>query len=500
MTVVGTRVNDTMWRSWGGMTSLNVLSNRVSSGVRVAWIAVALMSWAPIVHSQESKPRTIDPMVINATDFGPRYVGILTSGMGLGSEEFGLKAGEFVIQPRFFLETAFSSNFFRVDTRDEEELGVFSLHLRPGLAVFNPEYDVVSLNVKIDGDVMVPLTEDEAAFAQTNMGVRADVGATFFPRGIVSFSIEDRFVRSLWTNPALTEGEDAGNSNRNHNSLGADVAFHPGGRAIDISLGYRWRVLRFDERQSQDRDDHHLRLLATWRFYPLTYAFLETTFDVVDYMEETQPGGNHIGGMPVRVYLGMSGYITERFALLGRVGYGNTLLDTEAPGEQPEDFNSVVAQLRATYRFTPKTVLHVGASRNFDMAAFGGYRAYWRAYTTFEQQIGDLVLIHADIHYDNREFGRWQPSDLLVDPESEGGPSLAVTATKDVRRDDVLRAGLLVDFNISRLFGLSLGYRFEGIFTDYALSQERQVNDAEPSVTHYGYNEHRVFLTFNLRY
>ena len=83
-----------------------------------------------------------------------------------------------------------------------------------------------------------------------------------------------------------------------------------------------------------------------------------------------------------------------------------------------------------------------------------------------------------------------------------------------------LSAGLLADFEISRIFGLTLGYRFYADLTDFGIESmtfehadsgditfEDVANGglifdpvAAPSTSYQGYMDHRVFLTLNLRY
>ena len=63
----------------------------------------------------------------------------------------------------------------------------------------------------------------------------------------------------------------------------------------------------------------------------------------------------------------------------------------------------------------------------------------------------------------------------------------------------MLKTGLLLDFNISRWFGISAGYRFTAVLTDFATRAFFPAFQ-EGVVTFQSYTEHRAFLTFNLRY
>lgn len=74
----------------------------------------------------------------------------------------------------------------------------------------------------------------------------------------------------------------------------------------------------------------------------------------------------------------------------------------------------------------------------------------------------------------------------------------------------MLNAGLLADFDISRIFGLTVGYRFVADMTDFGVESqtfevdEDGTNPTDPltgsKVMFQGYVDHRLFLTLNLRY
>jgi hypothetical protein len=305
------------------------------------------------------------------------------------------------------------------------------------------------------------------------------------------------------------------------------MTFHPGGGALVFELGYDWEVVLYDALAAMDDNQHKLRFMTSWRFLPMNYAFLEATVGIQSYLEDITAAevgavGNRIPGMPLRVYGGFSGYLTNRIAVMLRVGYGNSLL---ASGE---DFSSFIGDMRISFRFTSRTALHVGGGRSFNLAALGGYLDVTRAYVSFEQSLADLVLLHADVGFDYQIYGDWEPTNarsdgaesgssfltcsraVLEGSSPSGGFSIADCDTKSAlaRQDYVLSAGLLADFEISRWFGLSLGYRFHMDLTDFGV-ESVSFQDfgggivdtvAEASTAFQGYMDHRVFLTFNLRY
>ncbi|TNF29646.1 MAG: hypothetical protein EP329_15290 [Deltaproteobacteria bacterium] len=425
-----------------------------------------------------------DPRVMSPAGLGPAYSGLTGAGVGLLSKkpEYGVNAGDFIIQPRLFLEAAYRSNFFRVDTRNGDTEGAMILHIRPGVALFNPQFDKVAVSLGLDVDVFAPVSSNETVTDQTNVGGNARLAVALFPKSALTLTLSEHFNRTLWMRPTVST-----NANRNWNRVGADLSFHPGGRALDFTLGYSYDLISYDDLDDLDHDRHNLRFLASWRFYPMTYAFLEATGEFWSYSrststeEEARPG-NYVPGTPVKVYAGLSGYVTERLALLLRAGYGNSLLDRD-----PEDFSSFIGQLQASYRFGPKTVLHGGVARDFELTPLGGYRDYTRLYAGFTQRLGTLAEITGDFAYDFRGYGEWVPS-----PRSDLGIGSAVASDPE-RSESFIRAGVLIDFDVSRLFGVTVGYRYEGVVSDFSIT-------STGGAWYVAYDDHRVYASLNLRY
>ena len=488
-------------------------------------VALALVGFLAIEsHAKRPGP---DPTLVNPIGLGSNYTGPVRAGLGITHTDtlYGIAVGEFVLQPRFLAETELSSNFFKVDTRnvDVDETLAFSLHLRPGIGIQNPNASTVKFNFSTDLDVLVPLSEDEAVTDQTNVGVESRAAVTFTLKRLMSFTLKENFWRDLLVRPLSAGG---GDSHRNRNSAGLDVTFHPGGGALVFELGYDWDLVLYDSLIQLDDSQHKLRFMTSWRFLPLNYAFLEASIGFQSYLEdrtaeETAATGNRIPGMPLRVYGGFSGYLTNRIAVMVRVGYGNSFLETG------EDFSSFIGDTRVSFRFSPRTALHVGGGRSFNLAGLGGHLDVTRSYISFEQSLADLVLLHLDVGFDYLVYGEWAPANdtsqsddgasyttcarvVLEGSAPDGQFSIADCETKTAiaRQDYVLKAGLLADFEISRIFGLSLGYRFHMNMTDFGVESVTfqdfggGIVDtvSGPETNYQGYTDHRVFLTLNLRY
>jgi len=455
---------------------------RLARQAGLALLLLVLLLVASTASAQQFEQGWSDPRLISPAGLGPRYSGLVGAGVGLLSKKpsFGVSAGEFVLQPRFFLESEYRSNFFRVDARNADPEGALALHVRPGLALFNPDYDDVALSLGVDVDVFVPFGPERIT-DRTNVGGTARVAVGLFPRGALSLTLHERFERTLWMRPMVTR-----NANRNHNLIGVDASFRPGGRALDFTLGYAYELERYDHLDRLDADTHHLRLLGSWRFYPMTYTFLESLLAVREYVsrepDDAEAAGNLVPGTPFRIYAGLSGLVIERLALLVRVGYGDSFLD------QGEDFASFCGMLQASWRFSARSVVHVGFARDFEEAPLGGFVEYVRPYAAFTQRFGELAELTVDFAYDHRSYGLWEPTETDV-----FGEETLPFASHARRREGAVRAGVLLDLDVSRLIGATVGYRFDSVITDFAIISRGVDN-------YVAYDDHRLFASLNLRY
>ena len=140
-----------------------------------------------------------DPRLISPAGLGPVYSGLTGAGVGLLSKKpaYGVLAGDFILQPRFFLEGSYNSNFFRIDDRNGDAEGVFTTHIRPGVALFNPQYDKVAFSLGLDVDVFLPVSGNDDVTSQTNVGGTANVAVALFPKSALTLTLHEEFNRTI---------------------------------------------------------------------------------------------------------------------------------------------------------------------------------------------------------------------------------------------------------------------------------------------------------------
>jgi hypothetical protein len=400
------------------------------------------------------------------------------------------------VQPRLFVESLYSTNFFREDPRNEgtELSEVMALHLRPGVAIYNPGFTNVAFSLAADADGHLPLGSEERVAAQQDLGGDVHGKINLFPKRALSMALTGQFKRELWTRPS----SGTGSADRNDVRAGANLAFHPGGRALEMKAGYSLNMTTYDELSSQNTDNHLLSFQTSWRFYPLSYLVLDATMRMTEYPDGDEEGtvvdGYHVEGAPWKILGGMNGYFSERLAFRLRGGYADTNLDDEFN----DGYAGAVADVRMTYRFGVRTVWHLGYNLDAESAALGGYYSFHRGYTSLEQSLGKLGRFHVDFSLDSRTFGAYTPATRLLKDEEGDDQEITVTASSPNREDIMLRAGLVMDFDFSRLFGLTLGYRYEASMSDYHTESTPASGVSDEFFS--AYEDHRVLLTLNLRY
>lgn len=392
----------------------------------------------------------------------------------------GIRAGDFLIWPSLVLEGRYDSNLFRESERGiEEPTAVPVLRIMPGLAVSNPNPSKISLSLGAGADVRLYISEDQEVSNHTNVGVSGDFKLGILPKGAVTVWLVDTFRRTL----ATGFPESSATFNRNANKAGATVSIHPGGGALDISLGYRYSLTFFDDFESGDSQSHDLMFRTTWRFYPKTLALLEATASLMDWDKEASFSGLNVDNNQVRVYAGLSGFITKRLATLFKVGYGNSL-HSEGP-----TYSSVIGQAELQYKFSTRVLGAAGYLRNYRTGFWANFtgedRVYMRWQLGFHRRFGmDVYAAFGMLKY------------------AEFDPSSADYAVNQVEREDQQVLGhVRFNINVARWLGVSLGYEINALITNYEITRSSVVaGEISESLDPGEFIRHQAYVSANFRY
>jgi hypothetical protein len=424
----------------------------------------------------------------------------------------GIRSGDFLLRPSLGISGHYDSNVFNGSEDEKNDTGyapvsATSLRFSPNISLSNGTESDVQLNFGTSGDIRLYISDNEALAELTDFGGAANLDLVFAARRAISFAVFDSFARDLRANNfEITE-----TLNRNNNSLGARVSFHPGDvperRPFDLTFTGAWEVERYEDYDLMDADSFRTRLSSSWRFLPKTAAVLSASWDFRGYTTEAAQLGAKSGltadSRPWRVQAGLAGALTKRLTFRLTGGWGMSLHDGTdgraaeinsayagkiAPVEAGDlEFNSYLAGVSLGYKASEGTLLNIGYSRDFRDAFYGNYFAYHRGSFKLSQRFGTILDVSgwADLTYG--EYGTYLPTG--------SASSVAVNIIPN-RKDFQLDGGLTADFELARLLGMQVSYRTRGVFTSYKVLSE----DKSKVLDVGSYVGHEILAGLTVRY
>ncbi|MCA9524832.1 MAG: outer membrane beta-barrel protein [Myxococcales bacterium] len=270
------------------------------------------------------------------------------------------------------------------------------------------------------------------------------------------------------------------------NAAGADLRFRPGGRALELRLGYRYRVVDFLEETEAgsgraEKNAHEARLLTLWRWLPKTSFVVDMQYGVIDYARPqerlTADGGFVLSAdrdsRPFRLEAGLRGLLTQRISVVAMAGYLNTF------NVVGNSFNGVVGRLEVNYVVEP--TLSVGVGYRHD-ASDSSFSNFYRL---------DEVFARLDLHFLSRfEVGGRVGYDFIkYDPNgAPGGIG---------REDPVLRAQAHASYSVREWLSAGLEWQLENNTTEY----RSPPGEANPDLQdHADYSRQLVLLKLTAEY
>jgi hypothetical protein len=443
------------------------------------WLVVTLLAVAPMESLAQDKPPT--NYVQSNTGLGGFADG---AGVRLRTEKKrGIKAGDFLLWPSLVMEGRWDSNLFQADKEDGAgPISTPVLRIIPGIGVSNPNPGKVSVNFGAETDIRLYLSDDKRVTEQRNFAAKADLRLDILPKSPVSFTVFDSFRRTLHTrNFASLESY-----NMNTNRAGAILSVHPGGRALDMSLGYAFSFNKFDDFEKFDSNFQELKFLTSWRFYPKTLALLEVTGQLRDWNTGSDEGNfavndkSFVDSKPLRAMVGLNGFISKRVAALLKVGYGHSF-HNDGP-----DFEHVIGHGELAFKLTTNFLVAVGIQRDFEDSFYGNYYVENRSYLRLQARIAQRVGIELYADYRLVDFAEYDPAI----------PGVFISHVE--RRDQPVSGHAKVDVDITRWIGLSLGYEIEANFTKYRILHTLSNGTKSPDVGRF--IRHQVYGSVNVQY
>ena len=446
---------------------------------RVLW-ALAATTLVGLQPAFADEPPTQPPVPYVQTNDGTQ--GFLDQGgVRLRTErDRGIRLGNIVLWPTLFIESRWDSNVFQQDAQDViEPTNAALFRFLPGIAISNLKPNKLAFTFGLLGDARVYVSDDEAVKGQNNIGGNADLRLDILPNGPVTITLLDTFRRSLQSQNVSTDQTFNVNANR----AGLRVGIHPGGRALDLTLGYAYLLHIFDDTTNLNWQSHNFLFRGTWRFYPKTFALLEATLAMKDWDSEAYGDGQFVDHKALRLWTGLSGFWTKRLTTLIKIGYGNSLHDAGP------SFENVIAHVELGYKITDGILLAGGFLRDYSQTSFlGNFFVENRTYLRTQFDFLQRVRVDGMVAYSLVDYAEYDPAAL--------GVSQVFVSHKE-RRDQVIRGNIRVDVDITRWIGVGVGYEVTAVLSNYFTENLSLANRPRD----YGaFTRHQVYGTVNVRY
>ncbi len=406
------------------------------------------------------------------------------------SKAKGLRSGDFVLTPAVALDAHHDTNVFNgnQDEPNNEPVAATSLRIMPRLGLNNGTDSEVQFNFAAAGDVRLYMSDKQTVDELSNFGGSADLGVTFAARRAISFTFFDHFTRALQANTWDTRRT----LNRFGNDVGGRVSFHPGEiperRPLEVSLIGAYAIDRFDDFEAGATNTVRTRLTSSWRFLPKTAVVVDASWDFRDFVNGSSDTHNLTAdSKPWRVQAGLAGALTKKLTFRLTGGWGMSLHDIDETdpkytAEDERSFNNFIGGAALGFRASGSTLLHIGYTRDFRDSYYANFVQFHRGSVGLNQRFGTMLDVAVWFNATYGTYGAYVPS-------------VGVKLQQKNRIDTALDGGVRASFEVSRLMGMDIGYRYRGVLTSY------RVSSLQDDIIDLGaYSAHEIFAGVTLRY
>jgi hypothetical protein len=263
------------------------------------------------------------------------------------------------------------------------------------------------------------------------------------------------------------------------NEAGLRISIRPGGtikrRPLSVVLGVLNRLTLYPEFERGNAIANRAFFKSIWLFLPKTAFLLDASWEQHNFTGEDELGIN-VNSTPLRASIGLNGLITPKVSINLKAGWGQSRHETGP------SFSNFIGDLQLSVAPRNTIAIKAGARHDFNISYLGNYYQFIEGY-------GELDLTVA------RTF-RWttQASVLYVifgqilQPEGFFLPELN-------RLDLITRINTRITIPFSRIFGLTAGYQFELIQSNY-----EALHLATNRVDRAAYIRNVIFGSLDVRY
>jgi len=390
-------------------------------------------------------------------------------------EGIGVRVGNLELHPGIAAEVGYDSNYF-LRSPGEDPLAAYRLRVTPSisLSTLGPKRregngQSVTTSAIFRGGAYVSYNELIAAdskysseFAdQRHLDLGADLNLTLFPQAQIGPDAYVNFIRSVQPSNDLNT-ENA--FNRDGLRFGAGATWRPGGGLFQMRAGYEGLYNYFEKTNFRylNNFQHQVNLRGNWRFLPRTALQYDGSYTWIDYTNNhtTQRDGDVI-----RSRIGMNGLITNRWSLLGMVGWAGTFYNTRA-GETPQQFDSVTGQVELKWFISgggPETLnpgsapvglsyASIGYTRDVSNSYLGNFYKKDRGYIGVSYLLGGVFVTGLNAGIANLAF----PDSFFADR----------TLQHDAFSEQRVDVNLFAEYRLSDSFGVNTTINYDQNITD----------------------------------
>lgn len=353
------------------------------------------------------------------------------------------------VHPSLTLNEEYTDNYREVDSGEESEwTTTISPQLLLALPGIEGNFFIENLNTVPGGAAASYFMGDAETGYQGVLLYRADIEyhandpdddvTNHAAQGLLQYAFP--FGLTLQASNAYTVNYDdfsvAGNERAEYdgNRFAAN-AHYKVGEKLSMQAGYAHYSLKYDDtdKSFQERSDDSLTMSVFYQVLPKTQFFVEYERIDVDYDEHIVPdysSDNYFAGLRFDATAKLQGYV--------KAGYG--VVDTDVAGE--DDYDDFVFEGSLNYRFFSGSNLTLSGRREVN--------------TTVDQDHENVLATEGNLafsHYLTHKL-------LMIADAGYRREDYRVDESNDDRKDDIVSAGVSLDYALRDWLNLELNYYF----------------------------------------
>ncbi len=355
----------------------------------------------------------------------------------------GIRVGDLELHPGVALRGGYDSNVFRQE-KNPTSSGIFAVTPHLNIQTLGRQ----RLSQGEDAAGASTSTPPKVAFgaglagtlfyfsekrAPTNVELDTGANVSILPQRVAGFDLGIDYARSIRPFTAYTGSNSSNEYARNDIRPSATFRLQSRSGILRASAGYKplIQIYESDPFKYLNSTQHQVNLGTSWKFLPFTELLYDGSYSRVDYSEPNTPSSVILLSNS-DVYssrLGLSGAITQRFAVRALLGYAviNNRLGTL------DDKEDVIAEAVARFG-SERGSIEGGYQRNLSVAALGGWMQQDRGYVKFSTLLARVLALNVSAGAAKVHYGR-----IL------GRDGNAIGVNRDTGADTVKREDIRVD-------------------------------------------------------